>query len=105
MNKRRKFLAIVMSMVALGTVTVNQVSRAMDNKSGAQSPAKYWNTSTQKCEDCTLQNPGAGFTCAPGGSEPCVCTRPDAPPIAARMLVGEDNQKEENCVQLFRIPN
>lgn len=84
----------MMGLVALGTVTLNQVSRAMDQVNGVQTPVQYWNGSN--CAQCNLV--GTDNCTTEVTNNPCMCTVPGQPNQFARI----GSAPIQNCVQLYR---
>ena len=100
MNKRRKFLAIVMSMVALGTGVFNHVSRANDRANGVQTDVRYWNEANNNCASCTLIGEA---NCSPTTfGDLCMCTVSPGNNQLARIETTGPGSPEDNCVQLRR---
>lgn len=107
MNKRRKFLAIVMSLVAFSGVAAKEISQAIATKNGTVEVAnRRWNPSagpSGTCENCT---PTTGQTCDFTPTEhPCTCYIGNpGNTFDASTLIGLDENNSTNCVALFQQP-
>ncbi len=89
-------IAIIMTLVAIGGVTANEVVNAKGKVNGMQGPVQFWNPNNSTCAPCQLI--GANNCSTTETLNPCMCSVTGSPSQLARVGVAPI----DNCVQLYR---